>query len=68
MDLNSTFISDDTKVKLTKKLLKIQNWTLKEEIMLRTMKLLKNISTVYFVVILNAEAAQETVRFKCKYN
>lgn len=68
LDLNSTCITDDKRNKLTSQLIRIRNWTFKDEIMQQTMKLLKYISTDYFVIILNTEATQESVRFKCQCN
>lgn len=43
-----------------------RNWTLKDEIVKQTMKLLKYISTDYFAVILNTENTQESVRLNAK--
>lgn len=68
LGLNSTCITDDKRNKLTKQLLQIRNWTFKDDLMQQTMKLLKYISSDYFVIILNTEATQETVRFNCQCN
>lgn len=52
---------------MTKNLNRLRNWTLNDEIMKQTMKLLKFISTDYFVVILDKVTTEESVRcIKCR--
>lgn len=62
MDLKSPCVTNDNRNKMMNQLVRIQNLTLENEIMQRTMKLLKYFSTDYFVVTLNTEST-ETVRF-----
>lgn len=66
--MNSPGSTNENKAKMTKQLHRLRNWSLQDEVMKRTMKLLKYISTDYFVVILDTEKTQEYVRFKCNCN